>query len=234
MSAPLRLACDELRAIDRLAQEEFGLPGIVLMENAGAGAARIALALLGDARRATVLAGPGNNGGDGWVVARHLANHGVDVRVLSCVDPSRLRGDAAVMAAAALRMRVPCDLVTSADHPGALRSALRAPGLFVDALLGTGASGPPRPPIDGVIAALATRDAAARVLALDLPSGLDADTGVPQGPCVAADVTATFAAHKLGFAAPGAARWTGRIELVDIGVPAELLRRAAAGRLTLR
>jgi NAD(P)H-hydrate epimerase len=236
MSAPagsdrVRLTRAQLRELDRLAIEEYGLPGVVLMENAGAGAARIALELLGPARGTAlgpvvIACGAGNNGGDGWVVARHLSNRGVALEVISLVDPARLSGEAAVMAQVALRMGIACQVAPDAAALVRLVPRLARAALIVDALLGTGASGAPRPPYDAAIAALAA--AGAPVLSLDLPSGFDADLGEVRGTCVAARVTATFAAEKIGFAAPGAARWLGEVRVVDIGAPSALLARVLA------
>lgn len=224
-TTPLRLTCAQVREIDRLAVDEYGLPGVVLMENAGAGAARIALEMLAPraGRRVSILCGPGNNGGDGWVVARHLSNAGCAVHVLACADLAALRGDAAVHARVAVRMGIAHELVV--DGP-ALALRLADADLVVDALLGTGATGAPRGAIAAAIEAIA-RLAPGRppVLALDVPSGFDADTGARPGACVRADVTATFAAEKVGFAAAGGRAWLGRVQVVDIGVPRALFAR---------
>ncbi len=226
---PTRLTCAQVRELDRLAIEEYGLPGVVLMENAGSGAARIALEMLRErgGRRVEILCGPGNNGGDGWVVARYLANAGCDVHVTSCVAVDTLRGDAAVHARVALRMGIAHAIPARVDAIG--DTCTRA-DLVVDALLGTGASGAPR----GIIAALIESVARSAVggpaiLALDVPSGFDAETGERPGACVQADATATFAAEKSGFGAPDAAIWLGRVHVVDIGVPRALFARVRAG-----
>lgn len=224
-----------VRELDRIAIHEYGLPGVVLMENAGAGAARIALALLESCagRRVAIATGPGNNGGDGWVVARYLANAGACVRVATCVEVEDLRGDALVHARVAARMGV--EHARPADGDAWARLAGDA-DLVVDALLGTGASGAPRGAVGAAVAALAalgaTNSAARRapipILALDLPSGFDADTGTRAGACVRASVTATFAAPKVGFGAPGAGDWLGRVQVVDLGVPRAIFERVRA------
>jgi NAD(P)H-hydrate epimerase len=231
-----RLTCARARELDRLALEEFGLAGIVLMENAGAGAARIALDRWARAGtiRVEIACGPGNNGGDGWVVARHLANAGCAVRVTSFAAIDALRGDAAVNAGIALRMGLAHEVVL--DEDGAARAAERwsRADLVVDALLGTGSRGAPRGAIGAAIERLTERlteravaggRQAAPVLALDAPSGFDADTGARAGPCVRAAITATFAAAKSGFFAPGAADWLGQVEVVGLGLPRALLER---------
>ncbi len=220
----MRLTCAQVRELDRLALEELGLPGVVLMENAGAGAARIALEMLAGKLRARVaiVCGPGNNGGDGWVVARHVANAGHDVHVDTCADIAALRGDAAIMAHAVQRMKLAIEVLRASDDVVARSATWATSDLVVDALLGTGATGAPRGVVGEAVRALAAIERGPPILALDLPSGFDADTGPGTGACVRATVTATFAAEKVGFGVPGAARWLGRVQVVDIGVPANL------------
>jgi NAD(P)H-hydrate epimerase len=218
---PLRpLSRDEVRAVDRRAIEELGLPGIVLMENAGRGAAEL-LIELGIDGPVIVVAGKGNNGGDGFVIARHLEIRGFEVRVLLFADPHELTGDALtnfhVLSAAGTLIRN-CVGLDSA----AWKAELKAVSWIVDALLGTGTKGSVRDPFATVIDAI--NASGVRVLAVDLPSGLDCDTGQPLGPCVRAAHTATFVAAKRGFDAPGAAAYTGQVHVIDIGVPRSLLR----------
>jgi NAD(P)H-hydrate epimerase len=221
---PKSLTRAEVREIDRRAIEEFGLPGIVLMENAGRGAAEL---LHGLAPRAAVVivCGRGNNAGDGFVIARHLENLGHDVRLLLAGDPAELRGDAAIAWRVAERAGIPAmrlDAATPADWERALAGA----EWIVDALLGTGASGPPRGAIATAIEAVnAAGRRGTKVLAVDLPSGLDCDTGTAAGGCVRADVTATFVARKVGFDVPDAAPLLGAVHVVGIGAPRALLNR---------
>ena len=226
---PPALSSAALREVDRRALAEYELAGCVLMENAGAGAARHVLA----ARRAwesesgvvAVCCGGGNNGGDGAVLARHLANAGVRVELWYSVAADALRGDARTQHATVTRMGLAIVHVPALE---VLRDGLARADVLVDALLGTGASGAPRTEIAAWIRALNERRAAgARTVALDLPSGFDADSGSAADPTVFADLTTTFAAPKLGFARPGAGRWLGRVELVDIGVPRVLLGGSA-------
>jgi NAD(P)H-hydrate epimerase len=214
------LTRDEVREVDRRAIEELGLPGIVLMENAGRGAAEL-LIDLGIDGPVIVVAGKGNNGGDGFVIARHLANQGFDARVLLLADPHELVGDALtnyrVLCAAGMSP-VNCAAAGSAGWENDLRSG----SWIVDSLLGTGTRGTVREPFATVIEQI--NAAGVPVFAVDLPSGLDCDTGQPLGPCVRAEHTATFVAPKRGFDAPGAAAYTGQIHIVDIGVPRSLLQ----------
>src|SRR5438067_5771250 len=169
------LSRDEARALDRRAIDLFGVPGVVLMENAGRGMAEL-LRTLGVRGPVVVCCGKGNNGGDGFVIARHLDNHGVAVRVLYFGKPEALTGDAAINFEIVRRSRLP--LTVFSDTVPALD--LSDAEWVVDALLGTGVTGPARPPLDRVIAAI--NAGTAKVLAVDLPSGLDCDTGLPLGP----------------------------------------------------
>jgi NAD(P)H-hydrate epimerase len=219
------LSREEVRAVDRRAIDEFGMPGVVLMENAGRGAAA---ALMGLGVRGTVLicCGKGNNGGDGFVIARHLDNHRIPVRVLLFSRPEELAGDAALNYQILARSGVPLAVrAEPAPDLAVLRRELNAAEWVVDALFGTGLSGPVKPPFDQIIATI--NDCRARVLAVDLPSGLDCDTGQPLGPTVKAEHTVTFVAPKKGFAQPTASAWVGRVHVVDIGVPRRLLDRSA-------
>lgn len=219
MVAKPALTRDEVRDIDRRAIEEYGLPGIVLMENAGRGAAEL-LMNLGIAGPVVICAGKGNNGGDGFVIARHLDLHGYDTRLLLFCDPAELRGDAAinygVLQAAELAGRV---LGISPDA-ASLAAELAGADWIVDALLGTGTRGTIREPYLTAIAEI--NRANRKVLAVDLPSGMDCDTGQPLGACVRATHTATFVARKTGFDAAGAGQLTGVVHVIDIGIPRRL------------
>ena len=212
------LTRDQIRRIDRLAIDELNLPGVVLMENAGRGAAACALEILGEsAGPAAIVCGSGNNGGDGYVVARHLHNHRVEVVVHLLSDREKVRGDARTNLTIIEHMgldirRTPPDEL---DLSGA--------ELVVDAIFGTGLSGAVRPPYDAAIRVI--NDAPAPVLAIDIPSGLDANTGEVLGVCVRADRTATFALPKVGFTRGSGPDMIGELTVVDIGMPREVLER---------
>lgn len=211
---------DEVREIDRRAIEEFGLPGIVLMENAGRGCAHLLLEqkLCGPV---AICCGRGNNGGDGYVIARHLENAGVDVHVLLFASIDAVSGDAGTNLHVLRVSGTPLREFREVPEPGDLDRCLRSIDWVVDALLGTGTRGTIREPFRSAIDAM--NRASARVLAVDLPSGLDCDTGEPLGPCVQADVTATFVGRKRGFLNPLASRYTGAVHVIDIGAPRQLL-----------
>ena len=213
------LSRDEVRWIDQAAVDQFGMSGIVLMENAGRGVADL-LRSRGANGPVVICCGKGNNGGDGFVVARHLEAAGIDVEVLLFADPQEVRGNAASNLRILQHAGTP---VTKANDLDAADIAvtLQAADWIVDALLGTGLSGEVRDPYASVIACI---NAAGRpVLAVDLPSGMDCNTGRPLGVCVRAAITATFVAGKIGFDAAGAADWTGEVVVLPIGVPRHLL-----------
>ena len=233
------LTRDQVRAVDLRAIGEYSLPGIVLMENAGRNAAHLLMALASLARvdpplRVAIACGRGNNGGDGFVIARHLENLGAEIKLFLACDPAAYRGDAAVNHAVAVRAGIAIESLESAPLE-AWSAELVGSDWIVDALLGTGAAGAPREGIATAIEAInRTRAADARVdrrpsvFAVDIPSGLDCDTGLAAGDCVRADATATFVARKIGFDAPGARAFTGAVHVLDIGVPRRLLDEIAA------
>jgi NAD(P)H-hydrate epimerase len=222
----LLLSRAEVRALDRRAIEAWGLPGVVLMENAGRGTAELLVAL-GVRGPVVVCCGKGNNGGDGYVIARHLDNRGVAVRVLLFARPEELQADGAINYRVLARTGVPVAVHAGTVADEAVRQGLDGAEWVVDALFGTGLASPVRPPFDRVISLL--NDSGARVLAVDLPSGLDCDTGRPLGPTVRAEHTATMAAWKKGFAEPAARPWVGQVHLIDIGVPRRLLEEFRPG-----
>jgi len=223
--APRWFTRDAVRAVDRAAVEEFGLPGVVLMENAARAMLGRALAMLGDAPGpAVILCGPGNNGGDGYALARLLHNAGAEVRIIAVKRPDELGGDAGVNARVAERMNLPTR--PAADEPIDADAAL-----IIDSLLGTGLTSAPR----GVIASLIERANAhtAPTLAADLPSGLDCDTGEPLGACARAAETVTFVGMKAGFANPASREFTGAITVGDIGAPRALIQTHGTARAPL-
>ncbi len=214
---------DETREFDRHAIEDLGIPGTVLMENAGRQIADVARDMIKDVADPTVLilAGRGNNGGDGFVVARHLAMDGVRADVVLLASREQVRGEAAtnleILEKMGFEVRVldgPPERIVAEFEP-----LPAAADLVVDGLLGTGTRGEIREPYAGVINAV--NAAGKPVLAIDIPSGLDCDTGRPLGPTIRATRTVTMAALKAGFEQPGAAEYTGEVILADIGVPLE-------------
>jgi NAD(P)H-hydrate epimerase len=212
---------DEVRDVDHVAIEKYGLPGIVLMENAARGCVDW-LNALGISGRIAICSGRGNNGGDGFVIARHLENAGHDVKVLLFADPSTVSGDAAVNLNVLQKSGTPLRCFQSLKvDPAEIRSELSGADWIVDALLGTGTRGGLREPFATVISEI--NACSARKIAIDLPSGLDCDSGQPVDEtnplAVRADFTATIVAKKLGFQNEASRDFTGEIRVIDIGVP---------------
>lgn len=216
----LTLTRSQVRDVDRRAIEEYGLPGVVLMENAGRGAVDL-LRREGCKGPVVICAGKGNNGGDGFVMARHLAIHGIAAQVILCCAASQLQGDSAINYHVLQRANLAGMELGDRPTVEQLVPLLNPAEWIVDALLGTGAQGAVREPYRTVIDAI--NRAGRRVLAVDLPSGMDCDTGHADQSCVRATITATFVARKPGFDMRGADQLTGRVEVIDIGVPPKLL-----------
>lgn len=210
----------EVREIDVRALKEFGIPGLVLMENAGRNAAEL-LRTLGIAGPVLIIAGKGNNGGDGMVMLRHLKNAGVEARMLLAVDPRELTGDAAVNYGVLQAAGWEGDVWGKTLREGELEAWLRGANWIVDALLGTGSRGSPREPYATLIRAI--NASGTRVLAVDIPTGLDCDTGTAVEPCIRAAQTMTFVASKVGFQNPAAGEYLGEVHVIDIGIPQVML-----------
>jgi len=216
----------EVRDVDRRAIAEYGLPGVVLMENAGRGTAEL-LHRFGVSGPVLICAGKGNNGGDGFVIARHLERMGIAVRVLLFCQPTDLTGDAAINYRVLERAGLAGFVMGVSPEMDQLHRELAKADWIVDALLGTGTRGTIQEPMASIIDAI--NQAQKMVLAVDLPSGLDCDTGKPLGKCIRAEHTATFVSRKLGFDNPESAEWTGTVHVIEIGVPTRLLQEVVAG-----
>ncbi|MBI4718767.1 MAG: NAD(P)H-hydrate epimerase [Planctomycetes bacterium] len=227
MTPPV-LSREQVRRVDRLAVERYGIPSLLLMENAGRSAAEIIGTEYGSAGRAFIVCGSGNNGGDGCVIARHLHNAGWSVRLLMTCDESRMTPDLLsnwrIVAAMNLDRRLAFDAAAQA----AAAHGLADDEILVDALLGTGFSGEVRSPMAELIASLNAAGKRATV-AVDVPSGLDCETGLPSAVTIIADRTITFVASKVGFLRPAARPYLGRVRVADIGAPRELVEQIAGG-----
>jgi len=227
------LTGEQMAELDRQAIEGLGLPVLVLMENAGRSvvlALKKYLAKL-EGARVVVAAGRGNNGGDGLVAARHLLNLGAKVKtfIVGAGDPSGLTEAAGAQArfiteSGLGRVEFLPDGASLAELEGALAWA----EVIIDALLGVGVRGPLREPYARaveLINAARAADPAKMIVAVDLPSGLEADTGHVPGPCVRADVTVTMALPKLGLLLYPGRDYVGELELAEVGYPRSLIER---------
>lgn len=200
----------QMREADRRCIEELGIPGAVLMENAGAAVYRaLRPGPVG------VVCGKGNNGGDGFVVARRALADGRATSVVLLAEPDELKGDAALFMHAYRRLGGSITIARNEPAFAAAYASLAYCETLVDAILGTGTRGEVRGLVREAIVAWPKKF----TVAVDVPSGLDADTGAPGGCCIRADVTVTFQFPKRGFENPAAAQYVGRLEVADIGIP---------------
>jgi len=214
------LSREQSRSVDTLAAEKYHIPGVILMENAGRGSAQLLHAR--QPKRVLICCGPGNNGGDGYVIARHLDLLGVPVKLALFCDRERIEGDALInfkiLEAAGI------EILDCGNEPlcQSLAAELEQADWVIDAMLGTGVSSPPREPIASAIRQI--NAAEAQVMAVDIPSGLDCDTGEPNDPTIQAEFTATFVTSKPGYEKPSARPFVGKVHVVDIGTPMAMLR----------
>ncbi len=219
---PPYLTAEQLRQIDRYAIDELGLPGLVLMENAGMHATGIAMDMLPAAGgSAIIFCGAGNNGGDGYVIARQLHLAGIPTRVLYSVEIERLGGDAKINATVARRLGIEMEPLLGEHRDWCDRD------LAIDALLGTGMRGELRGELAQALERINGTCAkhGIRTLAIDLPSGLNADSGEAAEHTFVAQKTVTFATLKMGFANPSSIQFTGPVNVVSIGIPPQLVNQ---------
>ena len=218
----------QMRELDRRTIEEYGVPGEQLMERAGAGVARwvrdLALLRAPPVRFVRCIAGHGNNGGDAFVAARYLATWGMDVEVWLAASATDVQGDARGALERLRQTEVPVREMPGAEAWHAMgRTIVPRETLLLDGLLGTGMHGVPREPTASAIRCLnASADEGAAVVAIDVPSGMDTDSGEAAAEVVRADLTVSMAFPKRGLLQPGALANVGTLEVVDIGIPAEL------------
>jgi NAD(P)H-hydrate epimerase len=210
------LTSEEMSQLDRAAVDEYGVDVLMLMENAGGAAALLANRMLGgvEGRHIVCLVGKGNNGGDGLVAVRRLSNWGANPRVLMGCSRGDMRDIPAKQLRIVERMGVPVagpeQEVGEAD-------------LVIDSLLGYNSKGDPKGPVAEVIRN--ANNSRKPILAVDVPSGLDATDGTPGDPCIVAQATVTFGFPKAGFLAPGARGFVGELYVGDISLPGGLCSR---------
>ena len=219
------LTREEMRELDRKAIEEYKIPGIILMENAGRNVADEVLNMLDDPQqtKVAILCGKGNNGGDGFVVTRHLHNHSihVDVFLVAKISDILKDGDAGTNLQILLNMKIPVKEILDIQGVNNILKELNNYNLLVDALFGTGLSGDVREPfktlIDGV------NNLNKPIVSVDIPSGLDSNTGKILGAAIKATKTVTFAAAKKGFYLGEGPSCTGIVIVSGISIPRELI-----------
>ncbi|QDU82156.1 Bifunctional NAD(P)H-hydrate repair enzyme Nnr [Polystyrenella longa] len=224
MEESIYLTREQVRQVDQTAIVQYQIPGIVLMENAGLNTVRYFETLREPAfqggRNIVVCVGKGNNGGDGFVIARHLQFAGNAVQVLLFADPEQLSGDALtnyeICQAAEIPMVVFNDQEPEAINFTSVKRHLETADWVVDALLGTGIKGEVREPFASLIPIV--NQHSQRILAIDLPSGLDCDRGEPLGATIRAQETVTFVAKKKGFSNPASTAYTGKVTVLPIGI----------------
>jgi NAD(P)H-hydrate epimerase len=214
----------EMQAIDRRTIESFGLPGRVLMENAGRGASRILLEQFSGVkdRPVGVMAGRGNNGGDGFVIARCLHQQGIRVVVYLLANRQRVKGDAADNLELLQPLGVPVVEIPDENTFNRHKQAMSAIDIWVDAILGTGLKSTVKGYFQTVIDFINSQHRP--VLAVDIASGLDSDTGQICGTCIRAAATATFGFAKTGQMLQPGVHWTGHLEVIDIGIPPHIVK----------
>lgn len=223
------LSCQQCREADRIAIEELGIPSLTLMERAGQGCAEAILDLNTEGE-VVVLCGRGNNGGDGFVIARHLSEHGKIVKVILLGSMQTVAGDARTNLERLNSIGLPVTELPLDPDVQQVRDLLTnqsgaPPSVIVDAMLGTGAKGGLRAPYDIVIKVCNAMKATK--VAVDLPSGLDGDTGNVLNESFVADLTCTFIAAKHGMNTDTGRRYCGDVRLIEIGVPEVAIARAA-------
>lgn len=215
MNELFTLSRNQARRADRRAIEDFGIPSIILMENAGRGMAEFLLAhhIHG---KMVIFCGKGNNGGDGLVIARHLYNHNLTAQILLFADPGDLKGDAKINFDIAAKMALPITVVNDQNLQAVITEHLINADWIMDALLGTGLQGKVTPFYNKVIQAISNSHA--KIIAVDIPSGLDCDTGKPLGAAVKADYTLTISGFKKGFINSEAKEFLGKVHIINLGI----------------
>ena len=223
-SSNMALGRDEVREIDRKAIEEYEIPGIILMENAGRNVVEEIMKMLSgtDSARVAIFCGKGNNGGDGFVIARHLYNKGVDVSVYLTTEMSNLLSDGDASTNLKILLNMNLEIIElQEERIGAIGKELHGCNVIVDAIYGTGLKGEVREPVRTLIAKINEVDLP--VVSVDMPSGLGCDDGVVLGTAVKATKTVTFVAAKTGFFQECGKEYTGELIVSDISIPRELI-----------
>jgi len=216
----LVMSRDEVRAFDTWAINTIGVPGVVLMENAGRSCAELIEEKLEDVagKKVCIFCGTGNNGGDGYVIGRHLINRGINVTVVVCGDRNKIKGDAKINLDILEQMGESAEFLnpSNPDIADRIERFVTGADVIVDSLFGTGLIGQLSDEYKRLIEGINVSNCP--ILAVDIPSGLDCDTGEPLGAAVRAAWTVTFVAVKKGFVSESAAQYTGEIFVASIGI----------------
>lgn len=211
---------DQVRGFDQWAINELSIPGVVLMENAGRGCTEIVMQhfSIKSSAKVIIFCGTGNNGGDGYVIARHLANAKIKSRVIICGQKDKIKGDALVNLKIIENMPIPIQVfdLQAANIAPRIKDTVSGSELVVDAIFGTGLQGNLRQPYIELIAAI--NATSQPIAAVDIPSGLDCDLGIPLPTAIKATATITFVAVKKGFKSPTAKEYTSDIYVASIGI----------------
>ena len=212
----------QIQDMDRTVIEKVGIPSIVLMENAGRAVAQEVLRSLKNQRRARVVivCGTGNNGGDGFVAARHLMNAGVSTHTLIIGRLQDLKLDAAINYRILKNLKCPVDEISASDQK-LVKAIVTKSHAVIDAIFGVGLNRKILEPLRGIIQLL--NASGKRIFCVDIPSGLDATTGRIHGVCVQATKTVTFSLLKQGFLKGEGPRYAGKVVIVNIGIPTQFI-----------
>lgn len=227
----------QVREVDQRAINDLAMPGLILMENAGLNAASATVDYLDhlfdlppSEARVVIVCGGGNNGGDGYVIARHLHNWGVQVAIYASKSPENLHGDAAVNAKIAQRMGLPIHVMDEVKDVSEAVTHWQRAHLLVDALLGTGFQGELREDARQIIQGMnQAAEQGVHIVAVDVPSGMDCDSEQQMETATQADVTVTFVAEKPAMQTDAGLALCGRIVVADIGVPDKFIERVLRG-----
>ena len=218
------LTAQEMQNLDRIAINDLGIPGTVLMENAGIQIIREIKEMIGDpaGKTITIFAGKGNNGGDGFVVARHLLNAGAEVKVLMFADIKDITGDAKINLNILQSMGHNVHPVVNPNSLNIVKLSMLYTDLVIDAIFGTGFKGTVPDHVGKIIDIINV--SGKPVIAVDIPSGLEADTGHVHGPCIKSACTVTFAQAKIGLVIKDGPEYCGHLKVVDISIPPHLVK----------
>ena len=223
---PYLVTAEQMRSFDFAAINEFAIPGVVLMENAGRASFEILRGLLDDdldGLHVSIVAGPGNNGGDGYVIARYLINNGAEVETFLLSPREKIRGDAMLNLNILEKMGARIWEINSIDTLESIQEMWAQSSVIVDAILGTGLQSEVRSPYREAIEKINDLDAIK--LSVDIPSGLDSDTGKIHGVAISADITVSYGFKKLGMAMHPGLGLCGQTYIIDISIPKNAVQK---------